>query len=250
MMLRASSSGILDPGELADARKQAASPDEYAREYECSFAASNVGAYYGKEMEIALNEGRIATGIYDRSYQVNTAWDIGLHDMTVIWFYQKVGYQIRVIDYYSNSNEHFDHYAKVLQDRGYKYGFHYFPHDVKQEHVGANANSRIRTLTDLGIVPSIVEKHEIADGINAVRKLLPKCVFEKDKCAEGIQALQLYHRTFNEERKVYVEKPYHDWTSHPADAFRYLAMSVVDQVPSVTKPSASVKRKKLLDWIV
>jgi hypothetical protein len=95
-----------------------------------------------------------------------------------------------------------------------------------------------------------VPKHAVEDGINAVRKLLPKCVFDKDKCAEGIQALQLYHRKFDDLRKVYLDKPYHDWTSHPADAFRYLAMGLTDQ-PQLTKPPAWMKKAKdRLSWIV
>jgi len=252
LMLRASSSGILPQAELDDARREASSPEEYAREFECSFAAANVGAYYGKEMEAALNEGRLLSGVYDSSHQVHTAWDLGAHEMTVIWFFQKVGMQVRLIDYYSSSDQTIDHYAEVLQQRGYKYGRHNFPFDVEQTHLmgGASSKSRKQTFIDLGVHVDVVPKHDIADGINAVRKVLPKCVFDKDKCAEGIQALQLYHRKFDEERKVYLEKPYHDWTSHPADAFRYLAMSLSDQ-PELPKPPAWMKKAKdRLSWIV
>lgn len=253
MMLRAGTSGIIDAAELEDARKQSASPEEYAREYECSFVAASVGVYYGREMEAAVKEERILSNVYDVTHQVHTAWDLGASDMTVIWFYQKVGMQIRLVDYYSSSGYGLDHYAKVLQDRGYKYGNHYFPFDVEQKHLGAGtiAHSRKTTLNDLGINVSVVNKHTIEDGINAVRKILPRCVFDKDKCAEGIQALQLYHRKFDEERKVFLEKPHHDWTSHPADAFRYLAMGITDSfAPSKNTPSWLKKSKDRLKWIV
>jgi hypothetical protein len=252
LMLRASSSGIMSAAQLDDARREAGTPEAYAREYECSFAASNVGAYYGKEMEAALNDGRLLSGVYDRSHEVHTAWDLGAHDMTVIWFFQKVGMQVRLIDYYSSSGQPIDHYAQVLQKRGYKYGRHYFPFDVEQTHLGGGSSlhSRKQTFIDLGIIVDVVPKHAVEDGINAVRKLLPKCVFDKDKCAEGIQALQLYHRKFDDLRKVYLDKPYHDWTSHPADAFRYLAMGLTDQ-PQLTKPPAWMKKAKdRLSWIV
>jgi phage terminase large subunit len=252
LMLRASSSGILDRYELEDARHQSSSPEEYAREFECSFAAASVGVYYGREMEQASTEERIASKVYDVTHQVHTAWDLGASDMTVIWFFQKVGMQVRLVDYYSNSGYGLDHYAKVLQDRNYKYGQHYFPHDVEQTHIGAGtiAHSRKQTLTNLGVNVSVVPKHSIEDGINAVRKLLPKCVFDRDKCAEGIQALQLYHRKFDDERKVFLEKPFHDWTSHPADAFRYLALSINEQVPLNKPPSWVKKAKDRLGWIV
>lgn len=254
LMLRASESGIMDPAELEDARRSAASPEEYAREYECSFAAANVGAYYGREMETALNEGRILTDVYDAGREVHTAWDLGASDMTVIWFFQKVGFQIRLIDLYSASDYGLEHYAGVLQDRKYKYGRHYFPFDVEQKHLGAGivAHSRKRMLTDLGIHVDVVAKHGIEDGISAVRKLLPKCVFDKDKCAEGIQALQLYHRKYDDQRKVFLEQPYHDWTSHAADSFRYLAMCLTDQpVTKVMSSSSWLKKQKdRLAWIV
>jgi hypothetical protein len=203
-------------------------------------------------MEAALNDGRLLSGVYDRSHEVHTAWDLGAHDMTVIWFFQKVGMQVRLIDYYSSSGQPIDHYAQVLQKRGYKYGRHYFPFDVEQTHLGGGSSlhSRKQTFIDLGIIVDVVPKHAVEDGINAVRKLLPKCVFDKDKCAEGIQALQLYHRKFDDLRKVYLDKPYHDWTSHPADAFRYLAMGLTDQ-PQLTKPPAWMKKAKdRLSWIV
>ncbi len=252
LMLRASSSGILSEAQLDEARRRASTPEEYAREFECSFAAANVGAYYGKEMEAALNDGRLLANVYDSSHQVHTAWDLGAHDMTVIWFFQKVGMQVRLVDYYSSSDQPIDHYAKVLQDRSYKYGRHHFPFDVEQTHLGGGSSlhSRKQTFTDLGINVDVVPKHAIEDGINAVRKLLPKCVFDKNKCDEGIQALQLYHRKFDDERKVYLEKPFHDWTSHPADAFRYLAMSQTDQ-PAISKPPSWMKKSKdRLSWIV
>ncbi len=254
LMLRASESGILDVAELADARAHMPTPEQYAREFECSFAAPDVGAFYGREMETAAKDSRIISKIYEASYEVHTAWDLGASDMTVIWFFQKVGNQVRLIDYYSSSGYGLDHYAMVLQDRRYKYGRHYFPFDVEQTHLGGGnvAHSRKKTLQDLGIIVDVVPKHGIEDGVNAVRKLLPKCVFDKDKCKEGIEALQLYHRQWDDQRKVYLERPYHDWTSHPADAFRYLAMSMTDK--PVTKPvSASSwmqKQKDRLAWIV
>ncbi len=253
LMLRASESGLMDPAELADARAHM-DTERYAREFECSFAAPDVGAYYGREMNAVTNEDRILSKVYDAGHEVHTAWDLGASDMTVIWFFQKVGMQIRLVDYYSASGYGFDHYAMVLQDRKYKYGRHYFPHDVEQTHQGRGviAHSRKRMLTDLGITVDVVGKHSIEDGISAVRKLLPKCVFDKDKCAEGIQALQLYHRQWDDQRKVYLERPYHDWTSHTADAFRYLAMSVTDQPATKVVPASSwiKKQKDRLAWIV
>lgn len=252
LMLRASDSGILDPTELADARAHMATPEQYAREFECSFAAPDVGVYYGREMETATNEGRILSGVYDRAHEVHTSWDLGASDMTVIWFFQKVGMQVRLVDYYSNNGFGLDHYAEVLQDRKYKYGRHYFPFDVEQRHLGTGiiAHSRKQMLADLGIHVNVISKHSIEDGISAVRKMLPKCVFDKDKCKEGIEALQLYHRAWDDQRKVFLERPYHDWTSHPADSIRYLAMSLYDEPALSSRPNWLKQAKDRLAWIV
>jgi phage terminase large subunit len=238
--------------ELIDMRGHM-TPEQFAREYECSFAAPNVGVYYGREMEAAAKEERIVSKVFSPTHEVHTAWDLGVNDMTVIWFFQKVGMQVWLVDYYSACDRGLDHFAKVLQDKGYKYGRHYLPHDVEQRHLGAGtiAHSRKTTLVNLGIQVDVVAKHDLADGINAVRKVLPRCVFDKDKCAEGIKALQLYHREFDELRKVYIEHPYKDWTSDPADAFRYLAMSMTDKpAESANRPSWLKKTKDRLGWVV
>ncbi len=237
--------------ELVSMQGQMA-PEMFAREYECSFAAPNVGVYYGREMETALKEERILKGVYSATHEVHTAWDLGVNDMTVIWFFQKVGMQIWLIDYYSASGYGLDHYAKVLQDKGYKYGRHYFPFDVEQRHLGAGtmAHSRKTTLINLGVQVDVVDKHQIEDGINAVRKILPRCVFDAKKCEEGIKALQLYHREYDDERKIFLERPYKDWTTHPADALRYLAMSMTDK-PAQSNSNAWWKRKRPQQgWVV
>jgi hypothetical protein len=63
------------------------------------------------------------------------------------------------------------------------------------------------------------------DGVNAVRKLLPLCVFDP-KCEDvGISALEQYRREWDDDKKCFKATEVHDWTSHLADAFRYLAMA-------------------------
>lgn len=250
-MFRSSETGILDAEELRDAQAQM-TPEQFSREYECSFAAAGVGTYYARDMETAQKEERILKGVFSHTHEVHTAWDLGVNDMTVIWFWQRVGMQIWLVDYYSASGWGLDHYAKVLQDRGYKYGRHYFPFDVEQRHLGAGtlAHSRKTTLQNLGIQVDVVDKHQIEDGINAVRKMLPRCVFDVKKCEEGIKALQLYHREYDDERKVFLEKPYKDWTTHPADALRYLAMSLTDKPAQPSATSWWKRKQPNKGWVV
>jgi phage terminase large subunit len=256
-MFRASETGILDPEELASAKRQL-TPEQYLQEYECSFEAAILGAYYGREMELAEAEKRIAPHIYDPSLSVCTAWDLGHSNATAIWFYQQGGFEVRIIDYYAASNMGLDHFVAMLTDKsarpgnvkGYKYDKHYLPHDVAQKRlVSGTHNTQLAMLRAMGMQNVIpVPKLSIDDGIEAVRKLLPRCWFDREKCTEGLKALRQYHREWDDSRKVFIERPYHDWASDPADAFRYLALGLR---PTVTekKDDGPRRRKPTKGWI-
>ena len=222
-MFKASQTNILDPEELKEA-KLTMGEDRYEQEFECSFEAAIVGAYYAMEMKTALEENRITTVPYDPSVGVVTAWDLGIGDSTSIWFAQYVGQEIRVIDYYENSGVGLDHYAKELNSKNYHYMDHILPHDVQVKELGTG-KSRLETLHNLGIQDvTIAPKLAIEDGIQAARSMLNRCWFDEEKCNRGIEALRQYRREFDEKNKTWRGRPLHDWTSHGADAWRYLAV--------------------------
>lgn len=230
MMLRASETKLLDAKELADARK-AMSSDEYAQEYECSFDAAVRGAYYAKEVNDAENAEppRITAVPYDPRLQTYTAWDLGMADSTVIWFIQPHGRELRVIDCLKGEGVGLDWYVRQLQDRGYLYAQHYLPHDVEVREMGTG-KSRKEVLEGLGVRVTVAPNIPIADGIQAVRMLLPMCWFDKAKCKDGLEALRMYRRDYDEKRQEFRTAPLHDWTSHYADAFRYFAVAHRDYV--------------------
>ena len=222
-MLKASATSILDQEELDEARRTMGD-DRYEQEFECSFEAAIQGAFYAKEMKEATEDGRITRVPYDRAASVITAWDLGIGDSTAIWFAQFVGQEIRIIDYYENSGVGLDHYAKVLLDKDYQYEQHILPHDVQVKELGTG-KSRLETLDALGIRNiEIAPKLAVEDGIQAARTMIPKCWFDADNCTRGIEALRQYRRDFDEKLKTWRGRPLHDWTSHGADAFRYLAV--------------------------
>ena len=222
-MLKASETSILDQEELDEARRTMGD-DRYEQEFECSFEAAIQGAFYAKEMKEATEDGRIPRVPYYRAASVITAWDLGIGDSTAIWFAQFVGQEIRIIDYYENSGVGLDHYAKVLLDKEYHYEQHILPHDVQVKELGTG-KSRLETLDALGIRNiEIAPKLAVEDGIQAARTMIPKCWFDADSCTRGIEALRQYRRDFDEKLKTWRGRPLHDWTSHGADAFRYLAV--------------------------
>ena len=233
-MHKASETGLL-PDEELKASLKVMGEDRYEQEFECSFEAAITGSYYGTEMKEATNSGRIGAVPYDRAVGVVTSWDLGIGDSTAIWFAQHVGAEVRLIDYYESSGVGLDHYAKVLQDKGYVYETHILPHDVQVRELGTG-KSRLETLEALAIRPVVIApKLMIDDGIQAVRSMIGRCWFDS-KCNRGIESLRQYQRDFDEKGRTWRGRPRHDWTSHGADAMRYLAVGYRPQSQSWGEP--------------
>ena len=236
-VLRASQTGLLEQEELDDAAKTM-TQDQYLQEFECDFESAILGAYYGKEMRALTDGGRIREVEYDPLFPVHTAWDLGYSDDTAIWFFQVVHGEIRCLDYHSSNGQPVAFYAGIIQnradERGYKYGTHWLPHDARAKTLSSN-RSVIEQLGDkiplksIKIAPNL----KLQDGIQASRLALTRAWFDH-KCADGIECLRQYQREYDEDKKVFRDKPRHDWTSHGADAFRYLSLVWKDEAKSVT----------------
>jgi len=216
---KASETQILDDEEL-QAAKDVMSKDLYEQEFECSFQAAITGSYYGTIIEDLVREKRMVSNLYDEDIDVETWWDLGINDQTAIWFVQRYKKEIRLIDYYENTSHGLDHYADVLKNKGFEYSTHIFPHDVKVRELGNYAKTRLEALLDLGIVGEVAPKLSIEDGIEAVRRNLINCWFDKDKCATGIEYLKAYQKKWDDKAQVFKSKPSHSYASHAADSFR------------------------------
>jgi phage terminase large subunit len=223
LVLKASQTGLVDEEELASARKMM-TEDQYAQEFECSFDAAILGAYWGKEMAKAEEERRICDVAIDYAQPVHTAWDIGTRDATSIWFFQVLAGGINVVDFYEASGVGLDHYAEVIRTKQYPDGICYVPHDARVKEWGTG-RTRIEQMEALALKPEVIAQHSIMDGINAARETLARTRFDKTLCHDGIEALKQYRSEWDETRKVMKPTPLHDWTSHAADAFRYLSMA-------------------------
>jgi phage terminase large subunit len=159
---------------------------------------------------------------------VHTAWDIGYRDDTAIWWYQVLRGEIHVIDYHASSGQPVPYYADVITNKPYRYGTHWLPHDAKAKTLASGGKSVIEQLGNLIGGPSamaIVPNLDVQDGIQAARMALGISWFDEAKCADGLEALRQYQREYDEDKKAFRERPRHDWTSHPSDAFRMLAVA-------------------------
>lgn len=199
----------------------------FAQEFECSFDAAILGAFFSEALRHMEAEGRVCKIPIDRNVRVHTAWDLGRNDATAIWFIQCVGRERRLVDYYENSLTSLHHYADKLyelkKERKWVYGTHYFPHDIQQQHLN-EVESRINTLANLGISDHyIVPVHSVWEGIHATRRMLDRTLIDPERCAKGLEALKAYRQEWNDKTKDWGRQPVHDWSSHAADALRQFA---------------------------
>jgi len=234
-MLRASQTGILPQSELDEARRDM-TPEQYEQEFECSFDAAILGAYYGKEMAQADRDERIVDFDHDPDLPVHTAWDLGKGANMAVWMFQIVADEIGVIDHIEGAHSQtIPDIVRLLKGRDYQWGDDWVPHDAKVKELGTG-RTRVETLINLGRKPRLVPDHQVMDGINAGRLLMSRCWFHKTRCSDGIEALRQYRADFDEKLKTFKNEPRHDWASHSADAFRYLAMAYRQIEPVIPKP--------------
>lgn len=223
MVLRASESGILPESELADARRTM-TPEQYDQEYECSFEAAILGAYFGKEMAIAEREGRIGNVPYDPELPTYTAWDLGKGANMPVWIWQRTRHGPNVIDFVEGV--HSDGVPQVLKkvrDKGYPIEAHYVPPDARTTDIGSGRSRIEQIILNDEATPRIVPDLKIDDRIAAARLTLPLTRFDAVRCKDGLEALRQYKADYDEVLKVFRDQPLKNWASHPADAFQCLA---------------------------
>ena len=240
---KASETGVVDDTELKAAKNEMGE-DKYRQEFECSFDAAVEGSYYGQilnELEDKKHMQEIPREELSRTF---TAWDLGMGDSTSIWVAQLVGTEVRLLDYYENHGVGLDHYVKWIKDNDYLKAEHILPHDVRVRELGTG-KSRMEMLEESGLEVKIAPRMGLDDGIQAVRRLLPRCWFNVPKVQTGLNCLRNYRRDYDEKRKIFYERPLHDWSSHGSDSFRYLALGLDEGHSTWSKPINQTPK-----WIV
>lgn len=221
---KASETGIIAESELKDARKEMGD-DKFNQEYECSFNAAVEGSYYGKLVNDLEEKGRMCDITRDDLCQTYVAWDLGMGDSTALWVAQNVGQETRLMDYVENHGQGLDWYVNWLKDNNWHKAEQLLPHDVEVRELGTG-KSRLEVLREAGLNVRVLPRLSVDDGIQAVRRLLPRCWFNMPKVKQGLDCLRNYRREYDEKRNVFYDKPLHDWASHGSDSFRYLALGM------------------------
>jgi len=222
---------IITEEQINDEREAGMEEDLVQQEFYCSFDAAAQGAYYSENVKKLREDNRICKIPVEDHLEVHTAWDLGIDDATAIIFFQIFGKELRIIDYEEHSGEGLEFYADMLKDKGYSYGTHYMPHDISVREL-STGRSRLEIAEEIGITPIIIApKLSIEDGIQACRRIWERVWVNDTK--EGnyfVDTISQYHKEYNEKRRTYRTRPFHDWTSHCADAFRTLAVSFEEPI--------------------
>jgi hypothetical protein len=227
-LLTVEDTDVISPEQIERLRREGRDEEIIQQEYYCSFKASIQGAYYCKQLELAEKEERI-TRVPVSHHPVETWWDIGVSDYTTIWFVQYVGGEVRLIDYYQNSGFGVDHYVDVLMKKAYRYGAMNLPHDANnRQFTTRGAKSPYQMFKDM--LPEADWKvhprtNSVIDDINAARMMMDKCVWDFKNTKDGINALKSYTKEFDDKKQMFRDKPLHNWASHGADGFRYMAVN-------------------------
>lgn len=199
---------------------------EYPTTPEEAFDAISEGTYYGEQIGVMEQDGRMTVVPYDRSLKVHTVWDLGVGKNMVVGFYQRdtISNQMRKIDYWEGQgSDGLPEAIAAIDKKGYIYGKHFGPHDLETTDIGSGI-TRIETARKLGLKFEIVPDMAIEDGINAASLLLDRLWIDKEKCAKWLKAIKNYRREWDDKRGMYKEQPLHDWSSHGADELRYAAV--------------------------
>jgi phage terminase large subunit len=210
----------------------------YRQELFCDWTASVLGAFYALECAQVRDEGRITEIEALPERPVHRAWDLGIGDDTSVWQFQVVGGQLFILNHTATSGVGLEWWRDKLEaidaEHGWKAGADYVPQDAKVRE-WTSGRTRVETMRTLGLNPSLVPAHTVDDGINAARRTMQLCVFHPRTEKTGFAALEQYRREWDADKKAFRASAVHDWTSHPADAFRYLAMAWRPQQPRVIK---------------
>lgn len=209
-------------------KKQKRLKDDMKREYPSTadeaFEAVVDGSYYGEIIKKLRLLGRLKKVPYDPLLPVHTFWDLGVNDTTDIIFFQQRGLERRIIDFYENAGEGMAHYARVMRDRKYNYGTHYFPHDVNSRSL--QTGKTLKSIAEgMGIrpikaIPRAKNQEEVLAGIENVRNLLATCWIDEEKCDHLIRACESYRKEWDERLGTFKKTPLHNWASNAADALR------------------------------
>lgn len=197
-------------------------------------AAADLGAIWGTWIAALEKAGGICAFDHPNDGMF-TSWDLGRSDSTAIWFWRLNRHGVPdVVDHYENHGQGLSHFFDVVDAKPYKYVKHWLPHDAKAKTLATQVSVLDQCIDHWGAgAVAIGPELSIIDGINAGRWMLEQPMQIHERCAvparlehSGVDALREYRFEWDEDTQAFSTRPLHNWASHSADAFRYMALVV------------------------
>lgn len=227
--LTVNDTNVLTAEDIDEERRAGMSEDMIQQEFYCSYISATQGSIYWQEVDAAEKKDQFKDVPHDPRLLVHTVWDLGKNDTNCIGFYQSNGLTVRKINYLSGNRKGLPDWINEVRRKaiaeGYNIGKNFAPHDIQVSDYSLTGNqSRLEVAKNLGFEFEIVPNLSIQEGIEAGRRLFKRLYVDKTKCAEWLDAIPQYTREYDEENKIFKDKPLHDWTSHFADEHRYASL--------------------------
>lgn len=236
---------LVTEADIQKERDKGKTEDYINQEYYCSFNQGIEGTYLGKQLQIATNEGRMLSLAYDESIPINTAWDLGVGNFMCILFYQTIGNWVHILDYLEATGYSFVYYAQKLKDRqenkGYFYGKHYAPFDIKDREMGSLDHKETRALTrqekaeKIGIDFEEIDKTSFENSIDNAQVIMRRCRFNTD--SKGVRLLishlEQWGKKWNDIAQEYGKFEAPTIHTHAGSAFRYMSTVIMEETHNV-----------------
>lgn len=222
LLLKASESGIIPEDELADLRKGIAA-DVYEQEFECNPNIGRPGAIYAKQMSECEAAGRVREFAPDKGALVHTCWDLGSPENTRVVYFQRVGPWLYIVDHDTGLSLTTAERVAYMRSKGYSFGNHCLPHDAASRRPGGLSFVEELAAAGLENVCVIPRTDDIERRINRMWEMFPNIYFNEPKTQHLIESLENYKRKIETTSATIMSVIVHDWASHDADAFGYIA---------------------------
>jgi hypothetical protein len=214
-----------------------------------SFLTSSDAFYFAEAINQAYQTNRcLSTSLYDVLLPVYIAMDIGVNDLTVMVFFQIAHGEIRVIDYYEDSDKDVPFYANfLLQDKKYTYHTIFLPHDSAKRSILDVTNTYERDFKRLFSGTNtrfhILKRMDKQLSISHARIMLSRCVFNVSKVKPFLDQCSKYRKTWSEQMGKYTEVPYHNVASNFGDCLQYLSQAI-SHLETVGSMSGALEKHK------
>lgn len=204
------------------------------QEYYCDWDVALAGSYWGEVMMKMVNDERVGKFPYNPNKPVYVHMDIGFNDQTSITFTQEGMYQQPItIHHVGGSGKSLLAWVyeieRIANERGYLIALIMLPHDADNTEVSSGLTRLEYVLKEgsfeaRGLIFEVLERADKNAGIDISRAILATACID-ESCEVLIESLKSYRREYDEKNQTYRNVAVHDWASHAADNYRYLASS-------------------------